>query len=157
MPGGSMCVRGWRPWMYIPSRLECRKPFSRTCAARLAATRWPDAIPSTGWDYGAELEYLKELVAYWQTGFDWRAGKPASTHSLTSAPWSAVARSTFFTCAARDRPPPTRTDARLARLLRRVAQGHSPAMRPGQSRRADGRRLHYRGPLPARVWVLGPP
>jgi len=40
---------------------------------RLTDTRWPDEIPNTGWDYGSNLAYLKELVEYWRTGFDWRA------------------------------------------------------------------------------------
>ncbi len=40
---------------------------------RLADTRWPDEIPNTGWDYGSNLGYLKELVEYWRTKFDWRA------------------------------------------------------------------------------------
>jgi microsomal epoxide hydrolase len=40
---------------------------------RLARTRWPDQIPGSGWDYGTDLAYLKELCAYWRDGFDWRA------------------------------------------------------------------------------------
>ncbi len=40
---------------------------------RLAATRWPDEVDDAGWDYGANLAYLKGLVAYWRDGFDWRA------------------------------------------------------------------------------------
>ncbi len=40
---------------------------------RLARTRWPDEVPGTGWDYGADLAYLKELTEYWRSGFDWRA------------------------------------------------------------------------------------
>ena len=40
---------------------------------RLANTRWPDEIPGSSWDYGTDLSYLKELVEYWRTGFDWRA------------------------------------------------------------------------------------
>ena len=40
---------------------------------RLADTRWPDEIPNTGWDYGSNLAYLKELVEHWRTKFDWRA------------------------------------------------------------------------------------
>ena len=39
---------------------------------RLADTRWPDEIPNTGWDYGSNLGYMKDLVEYWQTDFDWR-------------------------------------------------------------------------------------
>jgi pimeloyl-ACP methyl ester carboxylesterase len=40
---------------------------------RLARTRLPDQIPGTGWSYGAELESMQELLAYWRDGYDWRA------------------------------------------------------------------------------------
>jgi len=40
---------------------------------RLAATRWPDEIPGSGWTYGSNLAYIKELVDYWRTRYDWRA------------------------------------------------------------------------------------
>jgi len=40
---------------------------------RLARTRWPDEVDGAGWDYGASLAYMGELVEYWRTGFDWRA------------------------------------------------------------------------------------
>ena len=40
---------------------------------RLASTRWPDEIPASGWEYGSNLDYVKELVEYWRTGFNWRA------------------------------------------------------------------------------------
>ena len=39
---------------------------------RLARTRFPDEIEGADWDYGANLAYIKELVEYWQNGFDWR-------------------------------------------------------------------------------------
>ena len=39
---------------------------------RLENVRWPDEIPQSDWDYGCNLDYLKELVDYWRTGFDWR-------------------------------------------------------------------------------------
>ncbi|MEE8166338.1 MAG: epoxide hydrolase family protein [Myxococcota bacterium] len=38
---------------------------------RLAATRWPDP-PGEGWGFGTDAAWLRELVAYWQDGFDWR-------------------------------------------------------------------------------------
>ena len=44
---------------------------------RLARTRWPDDIPGSGWDYGSNLAYIKELVEYWRTKFDWRAQEEA--------------------------------------------------------------------------------
>jgi len=39
---------------------------------RLARTRFPDQLEGAGWAYGTELSYLKELVAYWRSEFDWR-------------------------------------------------------------------------------------
>ncbi|MBI3743343.1 MAG: epoxide hydrolase [Chloroflexi bacterium] len=57
------------------------KPFSinvpdsvlTNLRARLAATRWPSELPGAGWDYGANLDYIKGLCDYWRTKFDWRA------------------------------------------------------------------------------------
>ena len=40
---------------------------------RLARTRFADQIEGTGWEYGIPLDYLRELVAYWLTEYDWRA------------------------------------------------------------------------------------
>ena len=40
---------------------------------RIDDTRWPDEIPGSGWDYGTNMDYLKELVGYWRNGYDWRA------------------------------------------------------------------------------------
>ena len=36
-------------------------------------TRWTDEIPGAGWQYGANLSYLKALAAYWQHEYDWRS------------------------------------------------------------------------------------
>jgi pimeloyl-ACP methyl ester carboxylesterase len=39
---------------------------------RLDRVRWPGEVPNTAWDYGANLAYMKELVDYWRTRYDWR-------------------------------------------------------------------------------------
>ncbi|BCB81946.1 hypothetical protein GCM10022251_52060 [Phytohabitans flavus] len=39
---------------------------------RLDRTRWPDELPGVGWDYGVPVEYVRRLVDYWRTGYDWR-------------------------------------------------------------------------------------
>jgi pimeloyl-ACP methyl ester carboxylesterase len=44
---------------------------------RLARTRWPDEVDGAGWDYGVSLAYMRELLEYWRTGFDWRAAERA--------------------------------------------------------------------------------
>jgi pimeloyl-ACP methyl ester carboxylesterase len=45
--------------------------------ARLAQTRIPDQIPGTGWDYGTDMSYLRELIDYWRSDFDWREQESA--------------------------------------------------------------------------------
>ena len=40
---------------------------------RLARTRFPDQAPGEPWAYGTNVEYLRGLVEYWRTAFDWRA------------------------------------------------------------------------------------
>jgi pimeloyl-ACP methyl ester carboxylesterase len=42
---------------------------------RLARTRFPDEVPGSGWTYGTNLAYLRELVAYWRDRYDWRAAE----------------------------------------------------------------------------------
>ena len=42
----------------------------RTCLSR---ARWPDEVPGSGWRYGTNLAYMRELVAYWRDRYDWRA------------------------------------------------------------------------------------
>ena len=40
---------------------------------RLARTRFPDQAPGDTWAYGTNVDYLRGLVEYWRTAFDWRA------------------------------------------------------------------------------------
>ena len=38
---------------------------------RLINTRYTDEITGSGWNYGTDLSYLKELVQYWHSDFNW--------------------------------------------------------------------------------------
>jgi pimeloyl-ACP methyl ester carboxylesterase len=40
---------------------------------RLARTRFPDQAPGDPWAYGTNVDYLRGLIEYWRTNFDWRA------------------------------------------------------------------------------------
>ncbi|UGT57868.1 epoxide hydrolase family protein [Nocardia asteroides] len=40
---------------------------------RLDNARWPAALPGDDWDTGVPTGYLRELVDYWRTDYDWRA------------------------------------------------------------------------------------
>ena len=44
---------------------------------RLARTRFPDSAPGEAWAYGTDVGYLRGLVDYWRSRFDWRAQEAA--------------------------------------------------------------------------------
>jgi pimeloyl-ACP methyl ester carboxylesterase len=58
-----------------PFRIAVSDAVLTDLRERLARTRFPDEIPGSGWDYGTELAYLRELVAYWRERYDWRAAE----------------------------------------------------------------------------------
>lgn len=43
--------------------------------ARLARTRLPARSPGDRWSAGTDPGYLRELLGYWEDGFDWRASE----------------------------------------------------------------------------------
>jgi epoxide hydrolase len=42
---------------------------------RLQRTRFPGEVRGSGWTYGTNLDYMRELVAYWLERFDWRTAE----------------------------------------------------------------------------------
>ena len=40
---------------------------------RVEQAKWPDQLPDTGWEYGADIRKVRELADYWRTRYDWRA------------------------------------------------------------------------------------
>lgn len=39
---------------------------------RIAEYEWHEAPENGGWEFGADLEYMQELCAYWLNAYDWR-------------------------------------------------------------------------------------
>lgn len=59
-----------------PFAIEVPDAVLEDLSARLQHTRWPEPlVDDAGWDYGADLPYLRELCAYWADGYDWRAAE----------------------------------------------------------------------------------
>ena len=56
-----------------PFKIDVPQPVLDDLHYRLAHTRWPDELADAGWDYGTNRTFLKELTAYWQNTYDWRA------------------------------------------------------------------------------------
>src|SRR5689334_9848051 len=45
--------------------------------ARLKNIRWPGEAPGSDWAFGTSEAYLKKLVSYWTTTYDWRKQEAA--------------------------------------------------------------------------------
>jgi pimeloyl-ACP methyl ester carboxylesterase len=56
-----------------PFRVDVAQGVLDDLGARLARTRWIDDRADGDWSHGLSVPYLQQLVAYWRTGFDWRA------------------------------------------------------------------------------------
>ncbi len=61
----------------VPSIEPFSLPYSDAAVedlrSRLARTRWPDEISGSGWEYGVNLDFMRQLCAYWKDHFDWKA------------------------------------------------------------------------------------
>ena len=59
--------------------------------ARVRGYPWHEMPDDGGWDYGTNMDYLKELCAYWIDGFDWRAqGARINSFSNYRAPANGI-------------------------------------------------------------------
>jgi pimeloyl-ACP methyl ester carboxylesterase len=60
------------PSLIEPFRIEVPGDVLNDLQTRLKLTRWTDDFANDGWEYGTNTNYLRELVAYWIDGYDWR-------------------------------------------------------------------------------------
>jgi len=61
------------PLHIAPFSIQIEEEILSDLRERILRTRWPDQAPGAAWDQGTDLNYLKQLLAYWADGFDWRA------------------------------------------------------------------------------------
>lgn len=55
-----------------PFKIEVAQSVLDDLQLRLKQTRWTDEPKNADWNYGTNPKYLRELVDYWQTKYDWR-------------------------------------------------------------------------------------
>jgi pimeloyl-ACP methyl ester carboxylesterase len=53
-------------------RIETADEVISDLKQRIRETRWPDEIQDSGWEGGADLGYMKELLNYWRDKYDWK-------------------------------------------------------------------------------------
>lgn len=56
-----------------PYSIDVSDPSLEDLRFRLARTRWPEPLPGVEWAYGAKVDYIRDLCAYWMDTYDWRA------------------------------------------------------------------------------------
>ncbi len=56
-----------------PFTIEVEETVLEDLRDRLGRTRFPEQPGGTGWEYGLPTDVLRDLVAYWRNGYDWRA------------------------------------------------------------------------------------
>jgi len=56
-----------------PFSIQIEEEILSDLRERILKTRWPDQAPGAAWEQGTDLEYLRQLLAYWADEFDWRA------------------------------------------------------------------------------------
>jgi epoxide hydrolase len=60
-----------------PFRIDVAPELLSDLRQRLKNTRWSYQVQGTSWEAGTDLNYLKELVAYWHDTYDWRKHEAA--------------------------------------------------------------------------------
>lgn len=60
-----------------PFRIDVAPEMLSDLQRRLKNTRWSHQVEGTNWDAGTDVDYLKDLVDYWQTTYDWRKQETA--------------------------------------------------------------------------------
>ncbi|MVU77794.1 alpha/beta fold hydrolase [Nocardia sp. ET3-3] len=58
-----------------PFRIDIPQAELDDLRSRLTAARLPAPLPGDDWDTGVPVHWLRELVEYWRTGYDWRAAE----------------------------------------------------------------------------------
>ena len=61
------------PLQSTPFSIQIEPEILADLRERIRKTRWPDQAPGAAWEQGTDLEYLRQLLAYWADEFDWQA------------------------------------------------------------------------------------
>ena len=139
-----------------PYRIHIEDAVLDDLKDRLARTRWPDEIPGSDWDYGSNLAYIKELVEYWRTEFDWRAQEEKLNrfpHFMTNI--EGIDIHFIHQKGTGPNPMPLGGHPRLAQHLFRDYENNTPPCRSRFPRRLSRGLLRRGGPIHAGLRIFG--
>ena len=119
-----------------PFRVDVADDVIVDLAARLEATRWPQTIPGAGWDYGTDIEWLRDLCEYWRHEYSWaRQQDMLNELPQVLVDCNGMQVHAIHATRRRPRPAPAGDHPRMAEHVLRDAQGDRPAERPRRARR----------------------
>ena len=141
-----------------PFRIEVPQDQIDDFRSRLARTRWPDEVPGVGLSRGVPVGYLKGLVEYWRTSYDWRKHE-ARLNEFPQFTTRVDGQTLHFLHVRSPEP-----DALPLLLIHgwpgsivELIQVIGPLVRPPRPRRQSETGLPCRGALDPRPWLLDPP
>ena len=139
----------------VPFRINVPEHGAGRLEGAAGAHAFPERDRGSGWDYGTNLAYLKELVTYWRTKFDWRE-QERQLNQLPQFKTTIDGVEIHFVHQRSSRPDATPLvfDPRLARIVFRSHEDHRTADRAGGSRRPRRRCVRRRGALAAGLWIF---
>src|SRR5258705_2364074 len=115
--------------------VQVAEPVLDDLRQRLARTRWIHEAKGGGWKHGLDVSYLRGLVDYWRSGFDWRAQETAINRLDHFRTELGGAKGYFHPPRGPGAGPlALGAPARFSRSFRRVAQGPPLPPDPALSR-----------------------
>src|SRR3569832_1281552 len=112
-----------------PFKIDVAQATLDSIRARVKAYEWHEMPRGEGlegtWAYGATLDFMRGLCAYWVDGYDWRNAEAT-------------------------KPQPKQT-----KNVVRVHPHHRQASASGEARRRREGCVHCRRAVPARLWLVG--
>ena len=139
------------------SKFKYQMKFLKDLRERLSRTRFPDEVPDTGWEYGTNLAYLKQLVEYWRSHYDWRAHEAEiNRFAQFRTEIDGLGIHYIHEPGRGPNPKPLLLIARMARLDLRIHAHHSDAHRSRRSRWRPQSFVHGDRAVAARLRLLRP-
>ena len=139
-----------------PFRIDVKQAVLDDLHDRVARTRWPDEPEGAGWSMGTDLAFMKRLADHWLTRYDWRAQEAAlNEHPQFIADVDGTDLHFVHVRGTGPDPTPLLLIHSFPDSFYRFHKVVSLLTDPARSRRRPGALVRRRGPLAARLRLLG--
>ena len=140
-----------------PFRIEVSDEVLERIRAKVTGYVWHEMPVDGGWAYGANLDYMKELCAYWLAEFDWRAQEERlNRFSHFTAPVDGIDIHFIHERGSGPAPLPLLISHGWPGSVSEFVEIIEPLAHPERHRRQRERCLRRDRPFPAGVRLLWP-